>query len=357
MKAGSNTFQLMSVPVNVGHSDFFFADKELLEVARDGDGHRHFYLTWTYYTNNSFNQGTVMLTHSIDGIHWRTFQISPGITCQQTSPAAHALPSGDTVYVSYIELNMASCTTDPKSFSGRQTMLTVDVRSERTTAVKTIGQVHGAGDAVEPCGPVFEQVIQTAPGQNVRSPELPSSTMDENGVLYVVWADRPAGPGGNFANATRVYLSYSSNGNRNWSTPRAISGARSPNFMNDRFQPWIVGDGAGLHAMWYERVKAPGGGPDWLRTDKIDLSLANEGRSPRVIGGGETALSSVPFPVIDTGPGCYMGDYNQIATNGERRFVSWGDNRNTFSGPNGPINEPDVFLAAYGDDNGDQQGR
>jgi hypothetical protein len=225
------------------------------------------------------------------------------------------------------------------------------------TAVSTIARVHGAGDVVQFCGQGFLQVIQTAPGQNIRSPELPSSTIDENGTLYVVWADRPSGLGGGPPNATRIYLSYSLNGNRSWSSPRVISGPASPNFMNDRFQPWIVADGAGLHATWYERVKAPGGGPDWLRTDKIDLTLAEEGQSaPRPINEGETVLSSVPFPVIDTDGGCYMGDYNQIASNGERRFVTWGDNRNTVPTPEGPINQPDVFMAVYGDDNGNKQG-
>ena len=121
--------------------------------------------------------------------------------------------------------------------------------------------------------------------------------------------------------------------------------------MNDRFQPWIVTDGDGLHAIWYERVKAPTGGPDWLRTDKADLSLATKKRAPRASNGGETVLSSVPFPVIDTGGGCYMGDYNQIASNGHRLFVSWGDNRNTVTTPAGPVNEPDVFSQSYGAEN------
>jgi hypothetical protein len=168
----------------------------------------------------------------------------------------------------------------------------------------------------------------------------------------MVWADRPAGLGGGPTNATRIYLSYSLNGNRSWSSPHVISGPTSSSFMNDRFQPWIVADQAGLHAMWYERVKSPVGGADWLRTDKIDLTLASDERAPKPINGGETVLSSMPFPVIDTDGGCYMGDYNQIASNGERRFVAWGDNRNTFSTPNGPSNEPDVFMQAYGDEDG-----
>jgi hypothetical protein len=175
--------------------------------------------------------------------------------------------------------------------------------------------------------------------------------MDANGILYDIWGDRPAGTGGGNSNATRVYLSYSRDRNATWSTPQVISGPTSPDFMNDRFQPWLTVDEQGLHAMWYERVRSPIGGPDWLRTDKADLSLATKHQRPMPVNGGETTVSSVPFPVIDTGPGCYMGDYNQIATNGQKLFVSWGDNRNTVPTPNGPVNQPDVFMQAYGGDN------
>jgi hypothetical protein len=355
MKAGSNAFQLMSVPVNVGDSSVNFADKDLLEVARDSHGKRHFYLTWTSYTNNSFNLGAVMLTDSTDGIHWRTMQVSPGTPCQPLSPASHPIPTGDTVYVSYMELDLVTCTTNPNATKGQQVMATVDLTKARVIALRKIATLMGAGDVVEFCGQGFLQVIQTEPGHNIRSPELPSSTSDENGVLYDVWADRPAGPGGGPSNATRIYLSYSTDGNKSWSRPRVISAAPAASFMNDRFQPWVVADEAGVHVNWYERVKAPSGGPDWLRTDKIDLSLATDGEAPRAINEGEKVLSSVPFPVIDTGGGCYMGDYNQIATNGEARFVAWGDNRNQVATPDGLVNPPDVFMAAYGEEGSDNR--
>ena len=355
MSAGSNTFHLLSVPVNVGRSDVFFADKDLLEIARDGNGHRHFYITWQYYKDNSFNRGAVMMTDSTDGVNWRTIQVSPGIPCQPLSPASHPLPAGNTVYVSYIEMDLASCTTNHFATEGFQRMATVDVRTGAVKAVKTIAAVHGAGDKVEFCGQGYLQVIQTEPGHNIRSPELPSSAIDENGTLYDVWADRPAGPGGGRDNATRIYLSYSRDRNGSWSVPQVISGPTSTSFMDDRFQPWVMADEDGVHVIWYERVQSPSGGSDWLRTDKADLTLAGRHQAPHLMNGGETALSSVPFPVIDTGGGCYMGDYNQIASNGHERFVAWGDNRNTIPTDTGPLNQPDVFLQAYGDEVGNNQ--
>jgi hypothetical protein len=43
-----------------------------------------------------------------------------------------------------------------------------------------------------------------------------------------------------------------------------------------------------------------------------------------------------------------MGDYNQIASNGTRRFVSWGDNRNVVTTSNGVTeNQADVFSQKY----------
>jgi hypothetical protein len=79
MPAGSDTFHLLSIPVNVGSARSFFADKELLSIGRDENGQRHFYLTWTYYAHSQV-QGPVMLTDSTDGVHWRTTQISASHT-------------------------------------------------------------------------------------------------------------------------------------------------------------------------------------------------------------------------------------------------------------------------------------
>jgi hypothetical protein len=100
MPAGTNTFRLLSVPVNVGNATSFFADKELLSIGRDAQGKTHFYLTWTFYAH-SFVQGPVMLSDSTDGVHWRTTQISPSDTCAPTTPGSHPVPAGGTLYVTW----------------------------------------------------------------------------------------------------------------------------------------------------------------------------------------------------------------------------------------------------------------
>jgi hypothetical protein len=353
MPAGSTTFRFLSIPVNVGNSRSFFADKELLSIGRDGQGRRHFYLTWTYYAH-SFVQGPVMLSDSTDGVHWRTTQISASNTCAPTTPGSHPVPAGGTVYITWEQFDPAACTTNPDVTSGTQFVAAVDVATASVTRITSIARVQGAGDVLRFCGFADLEVIETAPGHDSRLFEAPGSTIDANGTLYIVWNDRPNGPGGGFSNATRIYLSYSRDEARTWSLPQVISGPVATDFMNDRYQPWVVADASGLHAMWYERVKDPAGGPDLIRTDKEDLSLATAG-SPPTVTSGETALSTVGFPIYQTNPNqdpiiadCYMGDYNQITSNGTTRFVSWGDNRNVVTTSEGVTeNQADVFLQGY----------
>jgi hypothetical protein len=75
---------------------------------------------------------------------------------------------------------------------------------------------------------------------------------------------------------------------------------------------------------------------------------------PPAVSGPEQMLSSETFPVVQTNPNqdpiianCYMGDYNNIVSNGTTKFVTWGDNRNMVSTTSGVENQPDVFLQSY----------
>src|SRR5258708_539896 len=70
MPVGTNTLQLVSVPVDAGSGRNFFADKACLRSAPDGSGQFHFYITWTFFSRAP--QSPIMLTDSTDGVHWRT---------------------------------------------------------------------------------------------------------------------------------------------------------------------------------------------------------------------------------------------------------------------------------------------
>ena len=138
----------------------------------------------------------------------------------------------------------------------------------------------------------LREVIETQTGCDARHFEMPSTTIDQNGVLNAVWNDRPGGVGGGNTNATRTFLSFSRDGNKSWSRPQQISGSLITTTMNDRFQPWITADSTGLHAMWYERV--PGTSVDLIQTNKEDFSLATT--LTGLTSTGEVKLSAVAFP-------------------------------------------------------------
>jgi len=347
MPAGSNTFQLVSVPVDVGSGTNFFADKDYLAVAPDGSGHVHFYITWTFFSRAP--QSPIMLTDSTDGLHWRTTTISGSLACAQGS---NPVPSGGTLYVSWMESVPEGCTNALITASNER-MATFDVANGTVLGITTIAAVKGDGDKIVACNNAADlrEVIETQTGHDARTFELPSTTIDQNGILYAVWNDRPNGVGGGNTNATRIFLSFSRDGNKTWSTPQQISGSLNLATMNDRFQPWITADSSGLHAMWYERV--PGAPVDQVQTNKEDLSLATATSGPK--SKGEVTLSTVAFPIVQTNPNqdpiianCYMGDYNNVTSNGTTRFVTWGDNRNVVTTLAGVTeNQPDVFLQSY----------
>jgi len=350
LAAGSTTFHLVSVPVDVGSGQLFFADKEYLAVGRDASGQTHFYITWTFFSSNP--QSPIMLTDSTDGVNWRTTRVSSSTACAQGS---NPVPAGGILYVSWEESVPAGCT-DFTITAASEKMATVNVADAAVNAITTIAPVNGSGDKIVACNNAADlrEVIETAPGHDARNFEMPSTTIDQHGVLYAVWNDRPSGVGGTNTNATRIFLSFSTDGNQTWSAPQQISGKASRTLMGDRFQPWVTADSAGLHAMWYERVASAMSGPNVLQVDKEDLSLATTAAGPSSAQ-GETMISSVTFPIVQTNPQqdpvisfCYMGDYNNIASNGTTHFVTWGDNRNVVTTSAGTTeNEPDVFLQTY----------
>ena len=347
MPAGSNTFHLVSTAVDVGSEINFFSDKEFLAVAPDGNGQLHFYISWTFFSRAP--SSPIMLTDSTDGIHWRTTRVSAADACAQGSTP---LPVGGKVFVSWVQQTPAACAS-PTGTASNEMMATFDVNSGTVDRITTVAPVKGNGDKIVACNRPTDlrQVIETAPGHDIRNFELPAITRDSNGTLYMAWNDRPDGPGGGNSNATRIFLSFSRDNNVTWSSPQVISGPVATDHMSDRFQPWLAADATGLHAMWYERVK--GTTEDVLRTDKEDLTLATPASAP--VAGPETPISAVTFPVIQTNPNqdpiianCYMGDYNNIISTGTTRYVTWGDNRNIVTTSQGVTeNQPDVFLAKY----------
>ena len=341
MAPGQSRFHLVSVPVDVGSQAKRVADKEYLAIGRDANGHQHFYITWTLFTTAV--PSVIMLTESTDGVHWHTHPVSAANGCSQGS---NPVPAGGTVYVSWEQMVQAECTAQNPNPHQMEMMATVHVATGSVLRRTVIAPILGSGDAIVNCNGTtdFRNVIETGPGHDVRLFELPSTTIDSNGVLYAAWNDRPGGIGGPPSNATRIFLSFSRDGNKTWSKPVVISGPVSNRVVRDRFQPWITVGGGALHAMWYERV---GNG---VQTDSETLSLATASAAPKP--GPEVRVSTIRFPIIQTNPNqdpvianCYMGDYNNVAFGNGAAYISWGDNRNVVKTTLGVEHQPDVFLA------------
>ena len=137
------------------------------------------------------------------------------------------------------------------------------------------------------------------------------------------------------------------------STPQVIGGPVNSTFMNDRYQPAIVTDASGRHAIWYEWVQIPSGGPGLLRTGKENLSLATATSAP--VRSGETPLSTTPFPIYQTNPNqdpiiaaCYRGDYSQIAFDGTPRSAPGATTATWSPPPTGATENPvDDFLQKF----------
>lgn len=204
MPKGSDTFQLVSVPVDVGSGQLFFADKEYLAVGRDTSGQLHFYITWTFFSSSPASP--IMLTQSTDGVHWTTTTVSASDACAQSS---NPVPAGNAVYVSWEQSVPAGCT-NAQVTAADEMMATAETGTGKVSRISTIAAVQGSGDAIVACNNAADlrEVIQTQPGHDVRNFEMPSTTIDPHGTLYAVWNDRPAGVGGDASNATRILLSF-----------------------------------------------------------------------------------------------------------------------------------------------------
>jgi hypothetical protein len=160
MPAGSNTFQLVSVPVDVGSGVRFFADKEYLAVAPDGTGQLHFYITWSFFSRAP--QSPIMLTDSTDGVNWRTTMVSGSLACAQFS---NPVPHGGTLFASWEESVPEGCT-NHNITAANERMATFDVASGTVLGITTIAPVRGFGDKIVACNNAqdLREVIETEIG-------------------------------------------------------------------------------------------------------------------------------------------------------------------------------------------------
>lgn len=85
---------------------------------------------------------------------------------------------------------------------------------------------------------------------------MPSIALDEDGDIYLTWADNPTGPGGNPTGLNKVYLDMSSDGGTTWlPKPIVVAQATTANrpHTGTVLWPWVTAGSRGNAAVvWYQ---------------------------------------------------------------------------------------------------------
>lgn len=170
----------------------------------------------------------------------------------------------------------------------------------------------------------------TALKGQIRVASIPSIAVDPvNGNIYVVYHYKQ---NKNAKDDSDVAFVMSSDKGQTWTSPVKINDDTT---TNDQFMPWVASAGNGnIMVMFYDRRDDP-------NNLNIHVYVAQS------LDGGKTWLKNrrvtcKPFPPASSS--CYMGDYNQIVSDGEYYYLAWGDNRNTIKV--GGVDKPnqDVFF-------------
>ena len=173
----------------------------------------------------------------------------------------------------------------------------------------------------------------TALNGNIRTATIPSLAVDPvNGNLYLVYnykSDKNAG------DDSDIGFVMSSDRGATWTEPIRLNDDTT---TTDQFQPWVATTGNGnIFVMFYDRRDDPA-------NSNIHVYAAQS------LDGGATWLANRRITCTSFPPAadaaCYMGDYNQVVTDGSVYVLAWGDNRNTL-GDSGKPN-PDIYSVRIG---------
>ncbi len=171
----------------------------------------------------------------------------------------------------------------------------------------------------------------TALKGEIRITSIPSLTVDpKNGDLYLVYNYKQSK---NSPDDSDIAFVMSKDKGETWTQPVKINDDPT---NNDQFMPSVASAGGGnVMVMFYDRRNDPN---NW----NIDVYVAQS------LDGGKTWLPNrkvncKSFPPASTS--CYMGDYNQIVTDGIYYYLAWGDNRNLINKKGTEEPNQDVFFA------------
>ncbi|MBA2459968.1 MAG: hypothetical protein H0V43_13570 [Gemmatimonadales bacterium] len=279
-----------------------FLDKPLIAVDPQGDD---VYVSYTrFFGGGGFGQIELVASHD-GGLTFGAPVViqpeTPGTVHQGSEPAVG--PNGE-VYVTWERDWLTSPTPDiviSRSLNGGATF-------SPPVVVRTITSI-----AFTPPPGYNRDAINDFPRIAV------AQTGPHRGDVYVTFHDAVAG-------SADAYLSRSSNGT-SWSAPVQVN----DDATDYQFWPVVaVEPGGNVDVMWYDRRLDPG----TAITNTFWSQSVNGGRSFRPNVRLSDAGSDWAATVSDIIPN--FGDYNDIATGGNRTYAAWGDGR---------LGDPDVFFS------------
>ncbi len=327
-----------------------FQDKEYIAVDTSStSSHRNrAYVTWTSFQSKLssgrspfFFRAPIMVSFSDDGINW-----SPGKEISGFNLACSATISG---LPNECDLNQDSY---PAVAPGGKVY--VSFENFNTPAENQVMVVSSADGGVTWSDPVRVDTLfdinypsnvdgrDTLTGCQLRYGVKANTAVDPSdsggNTVYVVWADnKNGGPKSTDPTNTDVFLARSTNGGATWRVYTVDNSA------NDQFYPWVAVAPSGRVDVGYmDRSYSAGqseckygftltrltfdgvGNIATKTTTRVDTGLSDPGHSRW-------------FSATTNGNGRFIGDYNGIAVDSNRRTWSlWTDQRNVIANPPSP---------------------
>ncbi len=283
----------------------FFLDKEF--IAADPTG-TNIYVTYTRFGPGALGFGQIESVASHDGgVTWAApVVVAAAISGTVLQGSEPALDQKGTLYVVWEK--------------GWQTTLTPQIVVSKSTDG---GATFSSPSVAATIGTLaFNRPIGYNRSRINDFPRIAVATTGKNkDDVYVVFHSRDAGD-------VNVFATRSSNGGSSWSTPVQLNDASG----DAQFWPMVmVEPGGNVDVLWYDRRNnVPGSGlTDVYWTQSIDGGTtwrANE----------RVTDVSTNWIGIATDIAPNFGDYNGLATSGNRTYAGWGDGRN---------GNPDVYFS------------
>lgn len=286
-------------------------DKDWLSAGINPSNHSQtiLYASWSHFSLTSI---AIQVSRSTDGgTTWSApFNLgnASGLNSVQGSNTTEDAQNGK-VYGSWEQINGLG--------SSRSIVIRSSTDGGQTwSKAKTIATFSDGTNAKVSCSGKSQGVIEFKAGDThhvARNLDLPSGTVDPtNHNVYITFNAKVNGK-------VNIELFASSDGGTTWKGELVAKSAQV------QYQPWVSADNQGVHVEYYQ-----------LNSDgTFSEAAANGNHAVPPIFSTPFQVSDMSFSPAQTNPQndpviapCYMGDYNQLTSDGNFVFYVWGDYRN-----------------------------